>query len=55
MGLGGDPLEMAIRRKPALARFAEDPHHPREREEELDVSKATCHRIVRSFDEEGLH
>lgn len=50
----GELLETAIRRKPALALLTEGPHHRRELEEELGVSKATCHRIIRSFDEEEL-
>lgn len=54
MGREGELLETALRRKSALALLAEGPHHRRELEEELDVSKATCHRIIRSFDEEGL-
>lgn len=54
MGSAGELMETAIRRKPALALLAEGPHHRRELEEELGVSKATCHRIIRAFDEEGL-
>lgn len=49
-----DVLETAVARKPALAALAEEPHHRRELQEALDLSKTTCHRIVRSFDEKGL-
>lgn len=49
-----DLLETAVRRKPALAALAEEPRHRRELQAELDLSKTTCHRIIRSFDEKGL-
>lgn len=44
-------IEKAVQRKPVLALLAEGPHHRRELQEKLDISKATCHRIIRSFDE----
>lgn len=47
-------LETAVKRRPALSALAEGPRHRRELQEALDCSKATCHRIVRSFDEKGL-
>ncbi|MEF8813920.1 MAG: helix-turn-helix domain-containing protein [Halovenus sp.] len=47
-------LETAVQRKPVLAVFAEEPRYRRELQEALDYSKATCHRIIRSFDERGL-
>lgn len=47
-------LETAVQRKSVLAALAEGPHHRHELQEALGVSKATCHRIVRSFDEKGL-
>lgn len=47
-------LETAVTRRDALATLSDGPRHRRELEEELDVSKTTCHRIVRTFDEHGL-
>lgn len=47
-------LETAVKRKPVLAALAESPHHRQELQDELDLSKTTCHRIVRTFDEHGL-
>lgn len=47
-------LETAVARREALAALADGPRHRRELQEELDVSKTTCHRIVRTFDENGL-
>lgn len=47
-------LETAIDRRPALSALADEPHHRRELQAKLDISKTTCHRIVRSFDEKGL-
>ncbi len=52
--LDEDVLETVVTRKPALMTLAEGPCHRRELESELEVSKTTCHRIVRSFDEKGL-
>jgi predicted transcriptional regulator len=49
-----DILETVVNRKAALAVLAEEPHHRQELQEKLDYSKATCHRIIRSFDERGL-
>ncbi|MFT4892072.1 MAG: putative transcriptional regulator [Halobacteriales archaeon] len=49
-----DLLETAVRRKSALAALAEEPRHRRELQAELDLSKTTCHRIVRTFDEKNL-
>lgn len=47
-------LQTAIERRAALSLLAEGPHHRREMQDELDVSKTTCHRIVRTFDNNGL-
>lgn len=47
-------LTTAIERKPALAALAREPHHREQLQEELDLSKTTCHRIVRTFDDRGL-
>lgn len=49
-----DLLETAIRRKPVLEALTSEPHHRQELQDELDLSKTTCHRIVRTFDEHGL-
>lgn len=49
-----DLLETAVDRRSVLAALADEPHHRRELQERLDLSKTTCHRIVRSFDEKGL-
>lgn len=47
-------LEIAIERRPVLETLLEGPHHRRELQEQLDLSKTTCHRIIRTFDERGL-
>lgn len=47
-------LTTAVERKPVLAALAREPHHRKELQETLDLSKTTCHRIVRTFDERGL-
>ena len=47
-------LRTAVTRKRALAALAEEPHHRRDLQERLGVSKTTCHRIVRALDERGL-
>lgn len=50
-----DPVvETAVERRRALAALAAGPRHRRDLEAELGVSKTTCHRIVRSFEERGL-
>ncbi|MFC6728962.1 helix-turn-helix transcriptional regulator [Natronoarchaeum mannanilyticum] len=49
-----DLLELAVTRKDALAALSEGSRRRRALQEELDVSKTTCHRILRSFDERGL-
>lgn len=58
-GMTGDAfdegiLETAVARRPVLSALADGPHHRRELQSELDVSKTTCHRIVRTFDDHGL-
>lgn len=47
-------LELAVTRKDALGVLSEEPRHRRALQEELEVSKTTCHRILRSFKERGL-
>jgi len=47
-------LTTAVKRRPVLSALAEEPHHRKELQAALDLSKTTCHRIVRSFDEKGL-
>lgn len=49
-----DILDEALTRREALKTLGERPLHRRELEERLDVSKTTCHRIIRSFDQHGL-
>lgn len=53
-GFDEDLLETAVERREALTTLAEAPHHRRELQEALDISKTTCHRIVRTFDNHGL-
>lgn len=47
-------LELAVQRRPVFTALAEEPRHRRELQEELDLSKTTCHRIIRSLDEWDL-
>jgi predicted transcriptional regulator len=47
-------LETAVQRRGAFRTLRNGPHHRRELQRTLDISKTTCHRIVRTFDEEGL-
>jgi len=47
-------LTTAVERRPVLAALARNPHHRTELQEELGLSKTTCHRIVRTFDDRGL-
>ena len=54
MEFDDDILEIAVNRRSVLAVLAREPHDRRALEESLAVSKATCHRIVRSFEEWGL-
>jgi predicted transcriptional regulator len=54
MDVDDDVLETAIRRKPALAALSAESRHRQALQERLDVSKATCHRILRSFEEMRL-
>lgn len=49
-----DLLQTAVARKEALAALADEPHHRRDLQERLGVSKTTCHRVVRALDERGL-
>lgn len=53
-GFDDELLQTAVTRRRALAALAEEPQHRRDLEERLDVSKTTCHRIVRALDERGL-
>lgn len=47
-------LKTAVKRRDVLTALAAEPHHRRELQDELDISKTTCHRIVRTFDSNGL-
>lgn len=47
-------LETAVDRKGVLRTLRDAPQHRSDLEQTLDLSKTTCHRIIRSFDEEGL-
>lgn len=47
-------LETAVDRKEVLRALRDAPYHRRELQRTLDISKTTCHRIIRTFDEEGL-
>lgn len=47
-------LKTAVQRRDVLTALARSPRHRRELQEELDISKTTCHRIVRTFDDNGL-
>lgn len=49
-----ETLEIAVDRKDVLLALAAEPHHRRELQEEFDISKTTCHRIIRSFDENSF-
>ena len=52
--LDDEVVETVIRRREILGALAERPHHRRELQEAFDVSKTTCHRIVRSLEEKDL-
>lgn len=54
MARDDDLLELAVDRRDALRALATEPKHRRELQSALSVSKTTCHRIVRTFDERGL-
>lgn len=47
-------LRTAVERREVLSLLTAGPHHRREIQDELDLSKTTCHRIVRTFDDNGL-
>lgn len=49
-----DILDEALTRREALKALDERPLHRQELENRLDVSKTTCHRIIRSFDGYGV-
>lgn len=49
-----DVLETAVQRKAVLAALTREPHHRKELQETLDLSKTTCHRIIRRLDNQGL-
>ncbi|WP_336038216.1 helix-turn-helix transcriptional regulator [Halobacterium yunchengense] len=49
-----DLLETLVGRRDALAALSGGSRSRRELEAELDVSKSTCHRIVRALEERGL-
>lgn len=46
-------LKTAVERREVLSLLSE-PHHRQEIQERLDISKTTCHRIVRTLDDNGL-
>lgn len=50
----GSLFEEAVDRRAALDALAEGTLHRQDLESRLGVSKTTCHRIIRSFDEHGL-
>lgn len=54
MDFDDEVLETALNRKDALEFLADGPRSRRSIQEALDVSKATRHRIVRSFEDKGL-
>lgn len=54
MDVADELLELAVTRKDALAALADGPRHRRELQDELEVSKTTSHRILRSFDDHDL-
>lgn len=54
MDLDDELLELAVHRQAALEALAAEPRHRRELQEVLSVSKTTCHRIVRAFDDRDL-
>lgn len=54
MDVDDELLELAVHRKAALVTLAKEPRHRRELQDALSVSKTTCHRIVRAFDDQGL-
>lgn len=54
MGSDNELLEIAVDRKEALSVLADGPRHREALQEEIGVSKTTCHRIIRAFDEQGL-
>lgn len=51
---GTELLTEAISRPEALEALGDGPLHRRQLEAALGVSKTTCHRIIRDFDEHGL-
>lgn len=54
MAFDDDLLELTVDRRAALEALAAGPHHRRELQKELSVSKTTCHRIISTFDDHGL-
>lgn len=54
MDFDDEILETALHRKDALEFLTEGPRSRRSIQEALDVSKATRHRILRTFEDEGL-
>lgn len=51
---GEELLETAVKRKGVLKRLQESPAHRQDLQTDLEISKTTCHRIIRTFDEEGF-
>lgn len=54
MAFDEELLRTAVQRRGVLAALAEEPHDRRDLQADFDISKATCHRIVRSFEEYDL-
>jgi len=52
--LDPEVLGVAVSRQSVLEALAEEPHHRQELQDELDLSKTTCHRIVRTFEDHDL-
>lgn len=53
-GFDESVLETALDRNDVLSALAAEPHHRQELQDAFALSKTTCHRIIRSFDEKGL-
>lgn len=47
-------LRIAVDRRGALSTLAGEPLRRGELQDELDISKTTCHRIIRQFEKRGL-
>lgn len=54
MAFDEELLRTAVQRREILTALAEEPHDRRDLQTAFDISKATCHRIVRTFEEYDL-